>query len=126
MPEVSKQYMDFKYLPTSGELPGASFEEQTVAIINEIGNVAYQALELAQASQTGQANYTAGTLTAVPTAFQASAPTFTVSEEAFNALLSRITLLETKVETLEQEWAAISAAYDGLTSPSTDAETDAG
>lgn len=120
------QYMDFKYLPTSGELPGASFEEQTVAIINEIGNVAYQALELAQGSKTAQANYKAGTPTAVPTAFQASAPAFTVSEEAFNALLSRITLLETKVETLEQEWAAISAAYDGLTSPSTDAETDAG
>lgn len=122
---MAKQYMDFKYLPTSGELPGASFEEQTVAIINEVGNVAYQALELAQASQTAQANYTAGTPTAVPTAFQASTPTFTVSEEAFNALLSRITLLETKVETLEQEWAAINTAHDGLTSPSTDAETDA-
>ena len=122
---MAKQYMDFKYLPTSGELPGASFEEQTVAIINEVGNVAYQALELAQESQTAQANYTAGTPTAVPTAFQASAPTFTVSEEAFNALLSRITLLETKVETLEQEWAAINTAHDGLTSPNTDAEADA-
>lgn len=122
---MAKQYMDFKYLPTSGELPGASFEEQTVAIINEVGNVAYQALELAQGSQAAQANYTAGTPTAVPTAFQAAAPTFAISEEAFNALLSRITLLETKVETLEQEWAAISTAYNGLTSPSTDAETDA-
>lgn len=122
---MTKQYMDFKYLPTSGELPGASFEEQTVAIINEVGNVAYQALELAQGSQTAQANYTAGTPTAVPTAFQAAAPTFTVSEEAFNALLARITALEMKVETLEQEWAAVKTAYDGImpaTSETTDAE----
>lgn len=120
----ARAYYQFQYVPPAGPLPGWSMEQQTEDAINEIGNIAYSADEIArEAREIAQQAYNAAQA-AIEMATNALTAAQNAQQTADTALNTANTAV-TKADNAQASADAAQKAADAAQKSANDAQTSA-
>lgn len=120
----ARAYYQFQYVPPAGPLPGWSMEQQTEDAINEIGNIAYSADEIArEAREIAQQAYNAAQA-AIEMATNAITAAQNAQQTADTALNTAKTAV-TKADNAQASADAAQKAADAAQKSANDAQTAA-
>lgn len=120
----ARAYYQFQYVPPAGPLPGWSMEQQTEDAINEIGNIAYSADEIArEARKIAQQAYNAAQA-AIEMATNALTAAQNAQQTADTALNTAKTAV-TKADNAQASADAAQKAADAAQKSANDAQTAA-
>lgn len=120
----ARAYYQFQYVPPAGPLPGWSMEQQTEDAINEIGNIAYSADEIARdAREIAQQAYNAAQA-AIEMATNALTAAQNAQQTADTALNTANTAV-TKADNAQASADAAQKAADAAQKSANDAQTSA-